>query len=60
MKKLLKENGRDFAILCKISQGSKGMTMANKLMYIPNDDTQKYPFCRLKSVVESETLGHLT
>ena len=21
--------------------------MANKLMYVPNDDTQNYPFCRL-------------
>ena len=26
--------------------------MAYKLMYIPNDDTQNYPFCRLKLVVE--------
>ena len=24
--------------------------MTNKLMYIPNDDTQNYPFCRLKLV----------
>ena len=31
-------------------------TMADKLMYIPNDVTQKYPFCRLQLVVE--TLGH--
>ena len=23
-------------------------TIANKLMYIPNDDTQDYPFCRLQ------------
>ena len=22
--------------------------MADKLMYIPNDDTQTYPFCRLQ------------
>ena len=27
-------------------------------MYIPNDDAQNYPFCRLKLVVE--TFGHLT
>ena len=27
-------------------------------MYIPNDDTQNYPFCRLKLVVE--TFEHLT
>ena len=24
------------------------MTMADKLLYNPNDDTQNYPFCRLK------------
>ena len=28
-------------------------TMADKLMYIPNDDTNNYPFCRLKLVVET-------
>ena len=27
--------------------------MANKLMYIPNDDTQNYPFCSLQLVVEA-------
>ena len=27
-------------------------TIANKLMYIPNDDTQNYLFCSLKLVVE--------
>ena len=32
--------------------------MANKLIYIPNNDTQKYPFCRLQSVIE--TIGHST
>ena len=26
--------------------------MADKLMYIPNDDTQNYPFCRLKLVLK--------
>ena len=26
--------------------------MAYRLMYITNDDTQNYPFCRLKLVVE--------
>ena len=26
--------------------------MADKLMYIPNDDTQNYPFCKLKLVVK--------
>ena len=27
--------------------------MADKLMYIPTDDTQNYPFCRLELVVET-------
>ena len=27
--------------------------MADKLMNIPNDDTQKYFFCRLKLAVET-------
>ena len=31
--------------------------MANKLMYIPSDDTQNNPFCRL--ILEFETFGHL-
>ena len=26
--------------------------MADKLIYIPNDDAQNYPFCRLKLMVE--------
>ena len=30
--------------------------MADKLLYIPNDDKQNYPFCRLQLVVE--TFGH--
>ena len=28
--------------------------MADKLMYMPNNDTQKYTFCRLKLVVETQ------
>ncbi len=32
--------------------------MADKLMYISNDDTQNYPFYSLELVVE--TFGHLT
>ena len=32
--------------------------MADKLMYIPNDNTENYLFCRLQSAVE--TFGHLT
>ena len=30
--------------------------MADKLMYIPNDDTQNYPLCRLQLVIEK--FGH--
>ena len=33
-------------------------TIADKFMYIPNDDTQNYPFCRLQIVVE--TFEHST
>ena len=29
----------------------KGNTIADKLMYILNDDAQKYPFCRLQSLL---------
>ena len=34
------------------------MTMADKSMYIPNDDTHSFFFCRLKFVVE--TFEHST
>ena len=27
-------------------------TMVDTLMYIPNDDTQNYPYCRLQLAVE--------
>ena len=33
--------------------------MADKIMYIPNDDTQIYLFCRLKLVVEKEVFRTL-
>ena len=33
-------------------------TMADKLMYILNDDTQNYPFYRLQLMLE--TFGHTT
>ena len=33
----------------------KYKTMADKLMYIPNDDTQKYPFCRLQWLKRLDT-----
>ena len=29
------------------------MTMTDKFMYIPNKETQNYPFCRMKFVVET-------
>ncbi len=32
--------------------------MADKLMYIPNNDAQNYPLCRLKLMVE--TFEHST
>ena len=32
--------------------------MADKLMYIPNDNTHNYPFCRLQLVFE--TFEHST
>ena len=32
--------------------------MADKLMYIPNDATQNYPFCRLHLVNERLEIQH--
>ena len=47
---------------CRMNCLSSGIkwdkTMANKLMYTPNDDTQNYPFSRLQ--LEVETFGHST
>ena len=40
----------------KFSVIYRNKTVADKLMFIPNDDIQNYPFCRLQLVVE--TLGH--
>ena len=34
----------------------KGQSMTDALMYIPNDDTQNYFYCRLQLVVK--TFGH--
>ena len=43
----------------QLSSGIKrDKTIADKLMYIPNDDTLNYPFCRLQSVVKM--CGHST
>ena len=41
-----------------ISGRQMNETMASKLIYIPNDDAQNYPFCRLQLVVE--TFEHST
>ena len=43
-------------VIIFIDRISRDKTMINKLMYIPNDVTQNYPFCRLQLVVE--TFGH--
>ena len=53
-------NSAKFRFTSGCGQGSKGIykTIADKLMYIPNNDKQNYPFCRLQLVVE--TIGHLT
>ena len=32
--------------------------MADKLMYMPNDNTQNYPLCTLQLVVQNEMFGH--
>ncbi len=37
---------------------SRDKTMTDKLMYIPNDDTQNYLFCRLQLVIVG-TFRHL-
>ena len=46
----LKQNGLFYSIA---QHGSKGMTLADKLIYIHHKgDTQNYPFCRIKLVVK--------
>ena len=42
----------------KKTRDQRDKTMADKLMYILNDDKQNYPFWRLQLVVE--TFEHLT
>ena len=39
-------------------RGKREKTMADQLMYIPNDDTQNFSFCRLKLVVETFETHH--
>ena len=45
-------------IAFKLLDNSLDKTMADKLMFIPNNDTQNYPFCSAKLVVE--TFEHST
>ena len=42
--------------MIKKGGGERNDTMGDKLMYIPNDDTQNYHFFRLQLVLES--FGH--
>ena len=42
-----------FSISIFVVVATLNKTIADKLMYIPNDDTQRYSFCRFKSVVET-------
>ena len=45
-----------FIVLMKNSRIYRYKTMADKLMYIPNDDTQNSIFCKLQLLVE--IFGH--
>ena len=45
-------------IVVTLPRDLREKTMADKLIYIPNNDAQNYPFCRLQLVVE--TFGHST
>ena len=40
-------------------KSGRDKTRADKLIYIPNDDTQNYPFYKLQLVVV-KTFGHST
>ncbi len=42
----------------QLQRDLKGQDNGRWIEYIPNDDTQNYPFCRLQYVVE--TFGHST
>ena len=39
--------------LLKLTGILKDKTIEDKFSYIPNDDEQNYPFCRLKLLVKS-------
>ena len=41
-------------------QGSRDMTMDDRLIHIPNHEKQNYPFCGLKSLVEKSENANLT
>ena len=42
-----------YIIGLRLIMGSRDKIIADKLMYIPNNDTQIHPFCRLQLVVET-------
>ena len=44
-----------YKINVKQKNSIRDKTMDDKLLYIPNDDTQNYPFCRLKSTLNEPT-----
>ena len=54
---LLRETGNLLAFITIDKGLYKGIlmdkTMADKLLYTPNDNTQKYPFCKLQLVVNT-------
>ena len=46
-------NGERVSTLDATPKVYRNKTMADKSMYIPNKDTQNYPFSGLKSLVET-------
>ena len=52
---------RDFitSIDCLSAGIQRDKTMANKLMHIPNNDSQNYPFCRLQLAIKTLGLSKL-
>ena len=49
---LKKECGSHYLPILDLTPRCTYRTMTDKLMYIPNDDTQKYFFCKLCLVIE--------
>ena len=44
-----------FVFICVISGIQRDKTMADKLMYTPNDNKKNYPFCRLQCLKRLNT-----